>query len=365
MDTRLIAFYLPQYHPIPENDVWWGRGFTEWTNVTRAKPLFRGHYQPHIPADLGFYDLRVPEVREAQAALARAYGIDGFCYYHYWFNGQRLLDRPFNEVLRTGKPDFPFMLCWANENWTRIWDGGSNEVLLRQQYSSEDDLNHIHYLCEVFTDPRYIKVANRPIFLVYSTAEFPNVRATIDRWRNEALRLGIGELLLCRVESSMERGDPRDLGFDAAVAFQPKVELLGDPIRNRRVDYWLRRIGLAEEAYFTNQVYDYETYVERLIAEPSPPYPRYPCTLHSFDNSARRIGRRARIIKGTTPKVYERSLINSIRKAPSILGDSPIVFINAWNEWAEGNHLEPCRRWGHAFLEATHKAKKIAGNDTW
>jgi len=188
---RAIALYLPQFHPVPENDEWWGRGFTEWRNVAKAKALFPGHYQPHLPADLGFYDLRLPEVREAQAELASQHGIHGFCYYHYWFNGRRILERPFNEVLESGKPDFPFCLCWANENWTRVWDGGERNVLLEQHYSFEDDLAHIRSLIPAFKDPRYIRINGKPLFLVYRTELLPDPAKTAALWQKEAIKAGL------------------------------------------------------------------------------------------------------------------------------------------------------------------------------
>ena len=259
---RLIAFYLPQFHPIPENDQWWGPGFTEWTNVTRARPLFRGHQQPHLPSDLGFYDLRLPEARQAQADLAREYGISGFCYYHYWFSGRRLLERPFNEVLASREPDFPFCLCWANERWTRTWDGGEHCVLMDQTYSAEDDLAHIRWLCEAFRDPRYIRVEGRPLFLVYrlGTSQTPCGRHR--SVREEALRQGLDDLFLCRVESHQDnRVDPHLMGFDAAVEFVPEVSLLGSrvgPTGLRQLDRVLRKARIARR-HEINRVYSYET----------------------------------------------------------------------------------------------------------
>jgi len=225
MKIRPIAIYLPQFHPIPENNEWWEKGFTEWTNVTKARPRFLGHYQPHLPADLGFYDLRVPEIREQQAAMAKNVGIYGFCYYHYWFNGKRLLERPVNEILESGKPDFPFMLCWANENWTRIWDGKNKEILMEQKYSEEDDREHIHYLLKfVFNDPRYIKVDNKPVFCVYKSDLLPNTKRTLAIWREEAKKVGL-ELYLCRMEVDSNEGKEKLDGFDAAIEFQPFVSL--------------------------------------------------------------------------------------------------------------------------------------------
>ncbi len=228
---RAIAFYLPQFHPIPENDEWWGKGFTEWTNVAKAGPLFEGHYQPHIPGELGYYDLRLPQARQAQAELAKEYGIYGFCYYHYWFNGKLLLNQPLDEVLASGEPDFPFCLCWANEDWTRAWDGRSGSVLIKQDYNDKDDLHHIMYLKHIFEDTRYIRIDGRPLFLVYRANRMPNPKRTTKIWREQARKHGIGELYLCRVESFPdEHTDPGAIGFDASVEFQPDWPDLGPPL---------------------------------------------------------------------------------------------------------------------------------------
>src|SRR5581483_10679407 len=277
MTVRAIAFYLPQYHPIPENDAWWGPGFTEWTNVARARPLFRGHYQPHLPADLGFYDLRLPEARAAQAALAREYGIHGFCYYHYWFQGRRLLDRPFQEVLSSGTPDFPFCLCWANEEWTRAWDGRSGQVLIEQHYSEEDDRRHLRWLAQAFADRRYIRVCGKPLFAVYRASKLPDAPRTIATWREEAQRLGIGELFVCRVESfSSERGDPRALGFDAAIEFQPDWLNVGVPLRRDKPRRALWKLGLNRSAYQRHRIFTYTSVIERMARRPPVDYPRFP-----------------------------------------------------------------------------------------
>jgi hypothetical protein len=338
-NARLIAFYLPQFHPIPENDGWWGKGFTEWTNVARARPLFRGHYQPHLPADLGFYDLRLPETRQAQADLAREYGIHGFCYYHYWFNGARLLERPFAEVLASGKPDFPFCLCWANENWTRRWDGHDEEVLVAQEYGEEDDKKHIHWLVDAFQDERYIRVGGKPLFLVYRASDLPNPRRTASVWREQARKRGIGEILLCRVESfAGEREDPERIGFDASVEFQPDWCHFG-PARHRAA----------------NEVYEYASVVERMLRKEAPSYTRFPCVMPSWDNAARRRNG-ATILHGSTPQLYRQWLTSVLSSPAQSTGTDGLVFLNAWNEWAEGNHLEPCQRWGRAYLEATRAA---------
>jgi hypothetical protein len=362
---RFLAFYLPQFHPIPENDEWWGKGFTEWTNVTRAQPRFRDHYQPHRPADLGFYDLRLPEVRQAQADLARAFGIDGFCYYHYWFHGKRLLERPFNEVLASGEPDFPFALCWANENWSRTWDGHARRYLLAQVYCEDDDLRHIRWLCEAFADPRYIRVDGKPVFLVYRTSELPDPKRTSDIWREEAQRLGIGEIYLCHIEAwSQDRGvDPASIGFDAGVEFQPDSLRLGPELFPRREQLWryeaqVRR-ALRRKVPQRDRIYDYETVVDLSLREGPRDYPWYRCVTPGWDNSARR-KTGARILHGSTPEHYERWVRGIVDRFEPYSADENLVFVNAWNEWAEGNHLEPDQRFGRRYLEA-HRAATGTG----
>ena len=340
---RLISFYLPQFHPIPENDEWWGKGFTEWTNVAKAKPLFHGHYQPHLPADLGFYDLRLPEVRKSQAELARRYGIYGFCYYHYWFNGKQLLQQIFDDVLASGEPDFPFCLCWANENWTRVWDGGNKNVLMQQRYRQEDDLAHIAWFIEAFKDPRYIKVQGRPLLLIYRASDLPDPARTASLWREEVMKAGFPDLYLCKVESFVnEHTDPSDIGFDSAIEFQPDWSRLGD----------------ESERYPDLHVFDYGTALKNMIKKPASEYTRFPCVTPSWDNSPRR-GQNGYIFHNSQPVLYEKWLRYAISCAGKNPPDERIVFINAWNEWGEGNHLEPDQKHGHAYLHATKRALSI------
>src|ERR1017187_6317204 len=223
---KLIAFSLPQFHPIPENDEWWGRGFTEWTNVAKARPLYKGHYQPHLPADLGFYDLRLPETREAQAEMARAYGIHGFCYYHYWFNGKRLLERPVNEILESGKPDFPFCLCWANEVWSRGWQGESRNILQEQPYSAADDQRHSAWLARVFGDRRYIRFNDRPIFLLFSVPGHPDPARFCEFLREACRTAGEEDPYLIGVDGHCAFQDTRPFGFDTTLHFEPQLGAL-------------------------------------------------------------------------------------------------------------------------------------------
>jgi lipopolysaccharide biosynthesis protein len=348
---RSIAFYLPQFHPIRENDDWWGAGFTEWRNVVKAQPRFRGHYQPHLPGELGFYDLRLPEVREQQAELARSHRIDGFCYYHYWFNGRRLLERPFEEVLRLGTPTLPFALCWANEDWTRKWDGKRGVGLIRQTYDIADDRAHIRSLLQAFADPRYIRIDGRPLFLVYRASLLPSPRQTTEVWREEASKAGIGDLFLCRVEGAKrERTDPRALGFDGSVDFQPELFQTYRAARTA-LRGAARKVGLVRTDDARDTIRSYERSMRHMLSKREPEYRRFPCVMPGWDNSARRV-RGATIFRGSSPEIYGQWLAEVARREVARHPEDAIVFVNAWNEWAEGAHLEPCERFGRGYLEA-------------
>ena len=358
---RTLAFHLPQFHPTSRNDEWWGKGFTEWTNVARARPVVPGHYQPHLPADLGFYDLRLPEARAAQAALAKNYGINGFCYYHYWFSGERILERPVNDIVASGEPNFPFCLCWANENWTRTWDGLNSQVLLSQKYSDKDDQRHIEALLPYFADARYIRLAGRPLFLVYRSELLPNPQRTAEIWRTAAQRAGLGDLFLARVESFTQNVEPGDIGFDAAVEFAPDWMNTGQ-LHYTKLQHILSYIGLFPQGYFKHRFIDYCEMVSRMLAKSDTAYTRYRCVTPGFDNSARR-KKDATILLNASPEKYQEWLTTIARGEliNSRPTDEKIVFINAWNEWGEGNHLEPDQNWGHSYLEATRNALLAAG----
>ena len=352
--ARVIAIYLPQFHPFKENNEWWGNGFTEWTNVAKARPRYIGHYQPHIPADLGFYDLRLSETRIAQSDLATKYGIDGFCYYHYWFNGKVLMERPLEEILESKEPDFPFMLCWANENWTRAWDGRDRQVLIEQKYSEEDDYAHIKYLMPYLIDERYIKINGKPVIAIYRSTLLPNVNRTIEIWEEEAKKNGI-ELYIIRFESANIVGEKYMMNFKAAAEFQPiskngyKYSIL-----QRGVNKICRLFGL--ESKIPTHI-DYCKYVKyQKKHQLNVDYKRFPCVTPMWDNSPRRVGGSYFSFKNCHPKYYKRWLSFVLKNFEPYSSDENLVFINAWNEWAEGNHLEPDLKWGRQYLEATKQA---------
>lgn len=347
---RAIALYLPQFHPIPENDQWWGTGFTEWTNVARARPLFRGHYQPRIPADLGFCDLRLSETREAQAELATAHRLEGFCYYHYWFDGRRLIERPFCDVLRSGRPRFPFCLCWANETWSRRWLAEDREILIEQTYSAEDDMRHAQWLVEAFGDDRYLSFLGRPLFLVYRPRHLPEPQRTIDTLRERCVKAGLPNPYLVGVDGHSRNFDSRIIGFDDNLNFTPQLGLLpyafGDRFSKRRL---LRNLAFGAVNGHV-KLYDYQDAWE-LMAESRPSFQHIPSVFVGWDNTPRR-GRHGIVIANATPERFASALTQVINVARTHPSGEQVVFVNAWNEWAEGNHLEPDLRDGRAYLRA-------------
>jgi hypothetical protein len=382
--ARLIAFYLPQFHPIPENDTWWGPGFTEWTNVAKARPMFRGHYQPRIPADLGFYDLRLPEVRAAQAALARTSGIEGFCYWHYWFAGRRILERPFNEVLRSGEPDFPFCLGWANQSWTGIWHGAPHRMLIEQTYPGRADYEkHFHALLEAFHDPRYIRLRGKPVFVVYRPTELPRASEFIEIWQTLAQRNGLeGIHFVAHVLSNNQPYDYRSYGFRGAIAAD-SFRISNLNVWRRSVRWYQARNGhssllrsallppvtLIRAIYLKAQkhlrpylrrpkVYEYSeaklSFLDHVTSEPH----SYPCVVPNWDNSPRS-GARAVIIHNSTAELFRQHVREALLLVAGREYEDRMIFVKSWNEWAEGNYLEPDQRLGHQYLDVL--AEEVLG----
>jgi lipopolysaccharide biosynthesis protein len=343
----VVALYLPQFHPIPENDQWWGPGFTEWTNVAKARPLYRGHRQPFLPGDLGFYDLRVGETREAQADLARAYGVGAFCYYHYWFgNGHRLLQRPFTEVLESGKPDFPFMLCWANQTWSGVWHGLGNRVLAEQTYPGpQDDEKHFATLLPAFQDERYLRVEGRPVFMIYQPRDLPNGLQMIDRWRKMARAAGLPGLYLI-AEHHDPHWDCRAAGFDAFVNMRNLVRRRSwvpwsspwEKLRGKWLDLRRRPTRVPYESKLSYFVPD------QASAE------AIPCVIPSWDNTPRS-GYRGLVLEGSTPEKFGRQLDLALQRARARNYRDNLLFVKSWNEWAEGNVLEPSQAFGNGYLK--------------
>ena len=380
--ARIIALYLPQFHPIPENDKWWGPGFTEWTNVAKAKPLFRGHHQPRIPADLGFYDLRLAETREQQAMLAREAGIEGFCYYHYWFGGGRqLLERPFNEVVASGKPDFPFCICWANHTWSnKTWNRKSamqqDSVLMEQTYpGTEDDIAHFNSLLPAFRDPRYMTVDGKLIFVIYDPLKFINIERFIETWRKLAEKNGLPgfhfvgmtpSTLTLRVaaDGSRQRVMPNlkssakifkdvlDLGFDSVNSFgKRRGEMLYEGKWKNLAKTILRHVGLP-----TGSIrYDYERTVCNYFAPEDSWENVYPTILPQWDRTPR-VSSWDGVYVNATPEKFEKHIRQALELIKDKAPEHRILVLKSWNEWGEGNYVEPDLQWGHGFLDAIHRA---------
>lgn len=352
-DLKLIAFYLPQFHPIPENDEWWGKGFTEWTNVTRAKPLFDGHHQPQLPADLGFYDLRLRDALHEQIRLARQYGIDGFCYHYYWFSGKRLLETPLENMLVDPESNMPFCLCWANENWTRRWSGDEQEVLIEQRYLPEDAQTFAHDIAKYLLDPRYIKCDGLPLLVIYRPQQIPDIVSVVCTWREQFRAEGVGEVHLCAALTH-NNFDYEQFGFDSGVEFPPHNRaLLGVDAINQDVDFYEPFKGSAINYHELAEAYLKRSHDGRRI---------FRGVFPAWDNTAR-AQNRAMVVLNGTPQNYEYWLSQTIKRSCEENSTaSRFVFINAWNEWAEGCHLEPDQKYRMQFLEATLRAKTGAGS---
>ena len=340
--VRLIAYYLPQYHPIAENDIWWGKGFTDWTNVTKALPRFAGHYQPQLPGDLGFYDLRMPDALRKQAALAKRYGIHGFCFHHYWFQGRTLLDTPLKLLLSQPDIDLPFCVNWANENWTRRWRGDDHDILIGQQYSPNDDLAFAASLVPLFRDSRYIRVNNRPLLMIYRPSLLPDAAATVGRWRAYFREAGMANPYVVMAQTFGDY-DPRKYGMDAAAGFPPHNSGFEAP----RIPVELYEPRSKGEAA------RYDDMLSNALANRPSEFTLFPGVCPSWDNEPRRPGRGLCFV-GSTPYKYADWLRAACDTAINATDPTErLVFLNAWNEWAEGAHLEPDRHYGCAYLAET------------
>lgn len=374
--ARVIAFYLPQYHPIPENDKYWGKGFTEWTNVAKAKPLFRGHEQPRVPSDLGFYDLRLPEVRQAQAELAKEAGIEGFCYWHYWFgNGKQALEMPFNKVVESGEPDFPFSLGWANHDWTtKTWEKGKGIVkdtmLFKQEYPGEDDyIEHFYSLLPAFKDHRYIKVDGKLLFVIYEARSIPNVKEFINLWNNLAMQNGLVEFHfvalsvslptinlydLLELDKVIEKrfSEYYELGFDAVNSINFKyAELRTGGKINKAINGLERKVmpGVFVEKY------DYRKIMEHFYTLEDRKENVYPQLIAGWDRSPR-AGKKAIVYYNSTPDNFAYAVESVFKCVSEKTPEHRLVFLNSWNEWGEGAYLEPDLRYGKAFIHVLGKA---------
>jgi hypothetical protein len=347
--ARLIAFYLPQFHPIPENDLWWGKGFTEWTNVGKAKPLFKGHYQPHVPADLGYYDLRLSEVREAQADMARQAGIEGFCYWHYWFgDGRRLLERTINEVIESGNPNFPFCFAWANDSWKGIWHGISKgKALIEQTYPGNTDIeNHFFEVLKAFLDPRYIRIDDKPVFMIYKPLDLPNPNEFINIWQNLAVKNGLkGIYFIGHAVNTLEVDKIEQFNFDAI-----NLVRLGHAEKQLHSKYYRFLRKMLKLPRFVK----YKDAINHFIGDEEKMANCFPTIIPNWDHSPRS-GTNALILHDSKPELFEKHLNEVLEVINNKPANRQIAFIKSWNEWAEGNHLEPDLKFGRGYLNVLKK----------
>ena len=347
-DPKVLAHYLPQFHPTPENDAWWGRGVTEWNNVSRAVPQYVGHYQPRLPGELGYYDLRIEENLRRQIELAQMYGVYGFSFYYYWFDGTRLLDKPLDMFLNSMDMDFPFCLCWANESWTRRFDGSRGEVLIKQSDTVESYMAFIDSVVPYMRDARYIRVEGRPLLIIYRPSCVPDCEKVLEQWRQHCLAAGVGNPHIVGVREHAWDVDLLSLGFDAQSEFQPGTVFKYCEDISSRVDF------VSDD--FGGMVLDYRDIVEnqKYFCYNFPKLHR--AVMPMWDNTARR-NNNGMIFEGATPELYKQWLKDVFLETRTRHDlKEPFVFINAWNEWGEGAYIEPDRKYGYAYLNATRQA---------
>lgn len=373
MKARVIAFYLPQFHPTPENDNWWGKGFTEWTNVGKAKPLFKGHYQPRVPADLGYYDLRLPEVRELQAEMARNAGIEGFCYWRYWFgDGKEILEQPFNEMLATGKPDFPFCVGWANESWSnKSWEAGTRKlhetILLKQTYSVEDYKRHFNALLPAFKDRRYITVDGKPLFFIFKPLDIPDVKGFMSLWRQMAMENGLNGIYFVGLRQNMDQNDIsisllKNSNKSGGRKYKQILELGFDAVNSRgytRAEYCVRSWRDLLYRWIMRRLFGYfvvtkchQKKINEKLYIPEDKWQNvYPTLFPNWDRSPRS-GKKAHIYVGSSPKLFKEQIKQALALLEGRNEEHKILFLQSWNEWAEGNYVEPDLIFGHGYLDA-------------
>lgn len=356
MKPRIFAYYLPQYHPFPENDEWWGKGFTEWTNVARARKLFPGHDQPHIPADLGFYDLRVPEVREQQALLARKAGIEAFCYYEYWFgNGKHLMDRPFKEVVASGKPDFPFCLCWANHSWyKKLWDPnnpGKDKLLIEQRYLGKEDYTaHFNTLLPAFKDKRYLRVNGKLFYIVYDALHFSDVKSFIQVWRRLAKDNGLNDFFFVASDFNSEHRDQLlEMGFDAT----HNVDHLN--IYHCSSAFVKGILTLSRKYLHFPRIYRYKTAMKFMLNDDCRKNNVIPVIVPNWDHSPRS-GANGLVMTDAQPKYFKQLAKQALELVKDKPAEERIIIVKSWNEWGEGNYMEPDLEFGHGYIDALAEA---------
>ncbi len=351
---KYIPLYLPQFHTFKENDEWWGKGFTEWTNTKPAVPFFEDHYQPHEPHDdIGYYDLSDVNVMIKQAKMAKEYGIYGFSYYYYWFNGKKLMEKPLENMLHNKAVDIPFCLFWANHNWTRSWDAGNKEVLLEQTYDESTNERFIDDLVPYFNDERYIRIDNKPMLLIYQSDHLPNPKKTVKEWRKYAKEKYNIELYLVTVQQN-NLLPPQLFGYDAAMETSPNCRTG----KSSRLD--INKLPkLPSDVTMT--IYDYFKNIFLYILEKEEKYKRFNCVYPMWDNTARRKKKLPWMFYGATPDLFEKFLVEMTRKTINHFDEKEqFLFINAWNEWAEGTHLEPDKKYGYTYLEICKKVKNMS-----